>query len=87
VVVWEETGAVRVIEEQDEYACDVAELRQRMDDGSLRAAWNAGRALPLEEAIAEATTLAEAIEHDLPGPGLAIASMSGVANESRSSRR
>jgi hypothetical protein len=47
--------------QQEAYARGVADLREVMEESTFRAAWNAGRALLLDEAIAEASTLAEAI--------------------------
>jgi tetratricopeptide (TPR) repeat protein len=61
-VIWEETGAERKTSEQEIYDRGVAVLRERLADADFRAAWTAGRALPLEAVIAEATMLAEAIE-------------------------
>jgi hypothetical protein len=47
-------GAPRPPEERLDYEHDVAALRTALGDDAFTAAWAAGRALPLEQAIAEA---------------------------------
>ena len=53
----------------------VAAVRARLGEPAFAAAWAAGRALPLEEAIAEAITAADALKGasrgPAPGPGSA----------------
>jgi predicted ATPase/class 3 adenylate cyclase len=45
------------LDEQNEYEIQVAELRTRLETDALQNAWNAGRALDVERAVAFATTL------------------------------
>jgi tetratricopeptide (TPR) repeat protein len=44
-------------DEQHEYETQVAELRRRLEPEALQSAWNAGRALDVERAVALAATL------------------------------
>ena len=56
----EATGAVVERVDRDQVDRDVAEVRTRLGEPAFAAAWAAGRALPLADAVAEALAAAEA---------------------------
>ncbi len=60
----EAIGAALPPEEEARYAPLLSTIRAQLGDAAFAESWDAGRALPLEEAVAEALALADGFALD-----------------------